>query len=112
MHAFFVPWLNHTDVRIEIARNAQHRLTVAQTGQPLHLFSIIFETELMIMFYLLIINGDMRSKVQCIYCIKSHEVTFRPYMLPFRGRPNDFQIPYQTSVDGHEKSGNEYAPSN
>ena len=24
---------------IEIARNAQHRLTVAQTGQPLHLFS-------------------------------------------------------------------------
>ena len=36
---FFLPWLKNTDVRIDIARNAQHRLTVAQTGQPLHLFS-------------------------------------------------------------------------
>ena len=38
-YAFFVPWLNHTGVRIEIARNAQDHLTVGQTGQPLHLFS-------------------------------------------------------------------------
>ena len=38
-YALFGPWLNHTDVHIEIARNAQHRLTIAQTGQPLHLFS-------------------------------------------------------------------------
>ena len=31
--------MSRADECIEIARNAQHRLTVAQTGQPLHLFS-------------------------------------------------------------------------
>ena len=38
-YACFVPWLNHTDVRIEIARNAQQRLIIAQRGQPIHLFT-------------------------------------------------------------------------